>query len=100
MRKGTAPIHTFTLPFDIEQVAKLRVNYAQAGKLLLVKTKEDAIMKGNIVQVQLSQSETLGFRDTHAVEIQLDVLTTDGTPFRSKIYKVSAERVLNDEVLV
>lgn len=99
MRKGTAPVHTFTLPFDSDRVAKLRVNYAQRGELLVIKTEKDATMQGNIVQVQLSQSETLSFKDTCAVEIQLDLLATDGTPFRSRIYRAAADRVLNEEVL-
>jgi hypothetical protein len=69
------------------------------GTLLLTKTEKDAIMKGNSVQVQLTQQETLRFRPDY-VEIQLDVLSKDGTPFRSGIYRVGVEQVLNEEALV
>lgn len=99
MRKGTAPIHTFTLPFDTEQIAKLRINYAQAGKIVLIKTEQDAEMNGNVVQVKLTQADTLGFSASN-VEIHLDILTKQGDPLRSDIYSVYASRCLNEEELV
>ena len=99
MRKGTAPIHTFTLPFDAEQIEKLRINYAQSRKIVLIKTEEDAEMNGNVVQVKLTQADTLQFSDGN-VEIQLDILTKTGEPLRSDIYNVYASRCLNEEELV
>lgn len=99
MRRGTAPIHTFRLPVDAAQVAKLRVNYAQRGQLVLVKTEADATMQDRVLQIQLTQKDTLSFRCNVDVEIQLDILTTGGDPLRSKIKRLDVERCLNDEVL-
>lgn len=99
MIRGTAPIHTFTLPVDASQVAKLRVNYAQQGQLLLVKTEQDGTLDGFKLRVKLTQEDTLTFRCNVDVEIQLDVLTVAGDPLRSKIQRVSVDRCLNSEVL-
>ena len=97
--RGTAPIHTFTMPVDESQVAKLRVNYAQQGRLVLVKTEEDATMEGSKLRIQLTQEDTLTFRCNVDVEIQLDILTVAGDPLRSKIKRVDVDRCLNSEVL-
>ena len=98
MRKGTAPTHTFALPFSADNIDKLRVNYAQNGEIVVIKTEEDADLHDNIVQVKLTQEETLKFSAVN-VEIQLDVLTKSGDPLRSDIYNIYPSRVLNEEVL-
>lgn len=100
MRRGTTPLHTFTLPIAASSIAKLRVTYAQQGNIVAEKTEADATLEDNIVQVTLTQEETLKFRDTRDVEIQLKVLTTGGDALVSEIWRVDAKKCLNNEVLV
>lgn len=99
MRRGTTPTHTFTLPFEVSLISKLRINYAQNGVLVLVKTESDATLEGRTVSVQLSQEDTLAFKCTRGVDIQLDVLTMGGDLLKTKIMQTSVARCLNSEVL-
>lgn len=100
MRRGTTPTHTFTLPVDAGEIVKVRVNYAQNRKLVLVKTETDAeVLEGRTLQYRLSQQETLSFSSNADVEIQMDILTRAGEALKSEISRVPAHRCLNEEVL-
>ena len=99
--RGTAPINTFSLPVDASLVSKVRVNYKQQDKLVIIKTEahEDTVMEERALQVRLTQRETLDLQEGCSVLIQVDVLATDGTPYRSNIVHDYVGRCLNDEVL-
>lgn len=99
MRRGSTPTHTFTLPIGVDKIAKLRITYAQLGRIVLTKTEEDVTISGNTVSVQLTQSETLAFRDNRDVEIQIKALTKGGESLVSEIWRVDAGRCLDDEVM-
>ena len=99
MIRGTTPRHIFTLPFDVESIATLRVIYRQDKKIILTKTDSDVLLSGNSVEVLLSQEDTLSFRSGYPVEIQLRVLLQDETAMASDIYKVSCGCCLEDEVI-
>lgn len=96
---GTTPTQTFTLPYDVSQISKLRVNYSQRDALILVKTESDVTLEGSTVVVQLTQEETLTFKPEVDVEIQLDILTNGGDLHKSKIKHMRVGRCLNSEVL-
>lgn len=82
MRRGTTPTHTFTLPFDIATVKKLRITYEQDG-FKLVKEEYDA--QGNKISVKLTQSETLSFDCEKPARAQLKVRTQDDNVHVSNI---------------
>lgn len=101
MRRGTTPIHTFTLPVDASQIEKVRINYAQARNLVLVKTEQDAVeFKNNVIKIRLSQKDTLQFSSNMDVEIQMDILEKTGDTLRSEVLRVDVDRCLNEEELV
>lgn len=99
MIRGSTPTHTFTLPIDAAQIDKLRITYAQNGKVLVTKTDADATMEGSVVQVKLTQEDTLAFKCNRDVEVQVEVLTPAGDKLPSNIIRVPVGRCLNDEVL-
>ena len=99
MYRGTTPTHTFTLPFDTSLVKTIRIIYSQQGVVVLSKTEADVGMSGSLVQVSLTQEETLSFRCKREVLIQLKILTTTGEALVSDIIKVSVSRCLCEEVL-
>lgn len=98
MRRGTTPTHTFTLPFNATGL-KIRVSYAQGGRVVVRKTEADCVVSGNDIVVKLTQQETLRFNSSAAVEIQIKVLTAGNDVPVSGIYTVPVERCLDDEVL-
>jgi hypothetical protein len=99
MRRGTTPTHTFTLPVDTSNIVKLRIAYAQLGRVVLTKTEADVTMEGNTVQLRLAQEETLAFRCSRDVEIQVKALTSAGDSLVSDIMRVEVDRCLCDEVM-
>lgn len=99
MRRGTTPMHTFTLSVDHALIDKLRVFYAQMGQVILTKTEADVKIDGNVVQVRLTEEETLAFHCKQDVEIQLKILTTAGDVLVTDIFTISVGRCLSSEVI-
>ena len=64
---GTTPTHTFTLPFEEELVADLRITYSQNKKTIFTKHKEDVEIDGNDINVTLTQEETFRFKEKKLV---------------------------------
>lgn len=99
MRRATTPTHSFTLELDPKLISQIRITYAQGGKKILTKNKEDITLEGNVAKVRLTQEETLGFDIGRRVEIQIRVLTTGNDALASEVFDVPCLRVLDDEVM-
>ena len=99
MMQGTTPTHKFTLPFDTEMVADARIIYAQNERVVLKKELKDCQCEANTISVKLTQEETLKFRFPKSVQVQVRVLTLGNEAVNSKIYTISVEECLDDEVL-
>lgn len=99
MKQGTTPTHTFTLPFETDVVAKVRVLYAQNGKLKIVKTETDATKEGNTISVKLTQEETFRLHHSFPTEIQIRVLTLSKEAFVSDVFSVPTDQCFSYEVL-
>lgn len=99
MRRGTSPTHTFTLPFDTNIVAKVRIIYAQRDVIKIVKKETDCEMSGNTISVKLTQADTLRLSCSLKTDIQLKVLTVSNDSFVSDIITRNTDKCLSDEVL-
>lgn len=99
MKRGTTPTHTFTLPFEVDLVKKVRVLYSQDDNLKVTKTEDDVVMKGNTIQVKLTQEDTFKLLCSRFVEIQVRVLTTTGEAMSSDIIRVALDRCLEEAIL-
>lgn len=99
MIRGTTPTHIFTLPFDTDTVADLRVSYAQNCGEILVKNLDDVTLSGNTISVTLTQEDTLKFDHNKRAMAQIKVKTHAGDVMSSDVITVVVERSLNDEVL-
>lgn len=100
MRRGTTPTHTFTFPFSLDVIAKLRVIYKQDDSIVLVKTLDDCIVNGNSVSYKLTQEETLLFNSDRMVDIQIRALTAGNDSLVSRVYKVGVDVCLENEAFV
>lgn len=101
MYRGTTPTHTFTLPdsyigidFDV-----VYITYAQHGKTVLEKTKEDVTIADGKITVVLQQEDTLKFCSNYTVYIQIRARTSNGMAVASKPIKISTEAILKDGVI-
>lgn len=99
IRKGTAPVIGFTLPFSTELVkkAKLVIKYKNGAKL--TKYADASNFDGNDVNMKLTQEETFLFDCNSYIDVLLRVLTISGDPLVSDVYKVFVEECYDDEVL-
>lgn len=99
MIRGTTPTHHFTIPIEAELVKEVRITYEQDGKLLVEKTEEDCTIEEKTLSVRLTQEDTLKFSSKKKAELQVRILTTNGTALATEILKLEIEDVLNEEVL-
>lgn len=96
MIRGTTPTLTFTLPFQTEIIRSLMLTFYQCNREVFTLEKEDCVVQGNIVTVTLKQSHTLQFVNNAYIEIQMRILTTDGSAMASEIVKTTIGRILKD----
>lgn len=99
MIRATTPTHTFNIPIEANKIQEILVTYRQVGRNILEKTNADMENNGNAWSVTLTQQETKLFMADTKVEVQVRVLTTGGDALASKIFSVTVDRVLNDEVM-
>ena len=98
MIQGTTPTHRFTIPLDAADVQRVRVTYAQSHKVLLVK-EDECRVEGNVIEVKLTQEDTLLFDGFSPVQVQVRVLTTGGDALASDLIRVPCDVALDKEVL-
>lgn len=99
MIQGTTPTHRFTIPFDASVISKVRVTYAQQGKVLLTKDETECSLEGNVIELKLTQEETLLFDEFSSVQVQVRVLTVAGDALASDLIRVPCGAILDKEVL-
>lgn len=99
MRRGTTPTIKLTVSgiSDIE-IDKIFLTIKQRS-VVVEKEKSDITINDDILQVTLSQEETLQFSDGIAAEMQLRVLSINGTAYASQILEVSIGQILKDGVI-
>ena len=98
MRRGTTPIHTFTLPFDVDVVSDARIIYTQDGSIVLKKEVSDCSIEGNTVSLKLTREDTWKFDCRKLVTIQLEVWTPGGDVLVSDEIIKRVEECFDDEV--
>lgn len=96
---GTTPTHTFTLPFEKEMLAEVRITYTQNKKKIITKEMEDLEIDGNDISLTLTQEETFLFEEGKNVSIQLKIKITEGLVFNSDIIEMRVDPSLDDEVI-
>ena len=99
MIPGKTQTHTFNLPFEVSLVQAVRVFYAVGGKVVLQKNTADVILEGSKIVVHLTQEDTLKFKGSEAVEIQLQVLSPSKDAIVSTLHRVGILKFLGSEVL-
>ena len=102
MIRGTTPTLHYNLPFDtsVIQSAEIVVEYVDANKSVnIIKKLEECNVGENYIEAVLTQEETLAIPAPSIVNIQLRILTTDGTALATEITKASVKRLLNEDVI-
>ena len=100
MRRLTTPTHTFLIPFQTSELKEIKITYAQNGKIILSKYMQDCVLRGQNVEVNLTQKETQKFSEFYPCKVQIRALTNGGQAIASKIINMAVLPVLDDEVLL
>ena len=103
MYRGTTPTFTFTLPagVDLDQADNVFVTFCKTdGQLIIEKTGADLEISENVVNVFLTQTETLSF-PVGRVQVQLNWTYNSGEERAcSDILSINAKKNLIDRVLL
>lgn len=98
MIPGSTPTHIFTIPFDTELLKGIRIIYSQNDEILVIKTTEDCTTNGNVITTKLTQEDTLKFKRGVGAEVQIRLLTADGTCITSVVKRFGVAKHLENEV--
>ena len=102
MIKGTTPTLHYNLPFESSVIksAEIVVEYVDANKKVqIVKQLGDCTLGDKCIETVLTQDETLQLPAPSTVEVQLRILTTDGTALATIPEKVTVKRLLKEDVI-
>lgn len=99
MIKGTTPTLEFELPFEASLVKNAYVTLAQKGVIVINKPLKECDHDSNVIQVKLTQEDTIRLSELDTVEIQIRVLTTYDEALASEIWTTTAERILYEGII-
>ena len=97
--RGTTPEQVFTLPFERELVADVRITYTQNKTKVLTKLLKDIKFVDNDISFVLSQEETFKFKEKELVLVQLKIKTVDGQVLNSDLIYLRVDPALDNEVI-
>lgn len=95
MFRGTTPTNIFRTDVDLTNASVLFITYKQNGKVVLEKTIDDVSIHGEMVEVRLSQRETLLFSEG-IVTIQIRAKFQDGSVIASSLIRTNAREILKE----
>lgn len=94
MKRGTTPIHEFTVDMDLTNAVVVYVTYNQGSQTVLEKTIEEMDITPEKISYRLTQKETLKFKSTLPVEIQIRCRMLDDTAYETDIINVKVDKLL------
>lgn len=95
MYRGTTPTNKFMLDIDLQDAVVIYITYKQNNKTILEKTKEDIEFGDGYISVELTQEETLEFKE-RPISIQIRARFADGKAIASNIIKTTVNNVLKE----
>ena len=98
MIRGTTPTFEFTLPFEVDALAKCYISFSQFGRVVLEKNIDEVTTNGKKISFKLTQEETLRFAPDF-IQIQIRCVTMDGEALASNIMNTHASLILKDGVI-
>lgn len=94
MKRFTTPTHRFKVNEDLTNAEVVILTYAQGGRILFSKQKEDLTIESNLISYTLSQKETGSFDINSLVSIEITAKFPDGSRITSDTMTVKVEQVL------
>lgn len=111
MRRGTTPTNKFKTQTDVTGMAALFITYKQDGEIKIekslpdidiyeeVKTVGEEEVTIYVMEVKLTQEDTLALSTISDVEIQVRGKYTDGTVIACQVIQVPVSRILKEGII-
>lgn len=110
MRRGTTPVHVFSVDIGLENLEQVYVTYQQNDETIIEKDINDVTIdtEEKTIKVQLTQEDTLKFSSgvwdrlhsnefrNNKVKIQIRLKFTNGNAPASNIITTTVDEVLKD----
>ena len=97
--RGTTPTITITTNMDLTDAEVVYVTFKQSAYQVVEKAKADLIITSSSIELELTQAETLKFKDNEQVEFQIRGRFADGTAVKSNVMKTTVTRLLKEGVI-
>ncbi len=99
MRRGSTPTFIFSLPLDTSCLKEIEIFFLQKGQLILTVDRQALSMDGKEVSFMMSEQESMAFASSLPAEIQIRLVTTDGTVWISEIRSFSVRKKYPEDAL-
>lgn len=97
--RGSNLPHRLRVNKDLRTAVVLNLTYQQHGKTVLKKTIEDCTISEDEIVVEITQEESLKFRENLPTQIQARVKLADGSVFPSVIITVNTGELLEEGMI-
>lgn len=98
--RGTTPTHSFTFPFNYNEIENITITYKQ-DDLIVKKGMDEISYSTEKISTTLSQEESMMFTVSNKpVEIQVKVKNKSGVVSVSNVILVSVGKLLDEEVML
>lgn len=97
--RGSNLPHRFTTEIDLRTAVVFNLDYQQRKKTVLKKTIDDMTISETEVIVDITQKESLRFKENLDTAIQAHIRLADGTVLPSVIINVKAGELFDEEVI-
>lgn len=97
--RGTTPTNTFNVNIDLRDAEVVYITYAQNGRVIFEKTKEDMVITETEIVVELSQEDTLKFSENNRIRIQIRARYPNGDAVKSNMINTNTDELLKGGVI-
>lgn len=97
--RGTTPFNRFRVPIDLRDAKVVWLTYKQGSKIVLHKVKEDLEISEDAVVLYLTQKDTLAFKTSFPVRMQIRARLANDKAVKSRIIEAEVSDVLKDGVI-
>ena len=96
--RGTTPYNRFNVAIDLRDANEVWLTYTQGSRIVIDKVKSDLTISEKMVELHLTQKETLSLKSNLPVSIQFRA-NIGGEAYRSNIIETTVEKILKEGVI-
>ena len=99
MRRGSTPTFVFTLPIDSSYFSAITIVFVQDGREVMAVERPSLTLNGKDISFVMSEEQSLAFAPSRNAEIQIRLVTPDGTVLVSDIRTLPIRKKYPEDAL-